>query len=95
MTKVAEYVQLKRISSIPDSELIVSGQVKPLPEYHWCKGCQWGTNLGDRYMCPFVHGSCARIPWSIEAPNHEMLHNRIKYEHYHEEAKIRNINTED
>lgn len=87
MTKVAHYVQLKRISSIPDSELIVFRKQKDIPDYHWCKGCQWGTNLGDRYMCPFVEGSCVRIPWSIEQPNPEMLHKRIQYEHEYEKHK--------
>ena len=88
MSKIAQYIQLQRISSIPDSELIVSGKAQSLPDYHWCKGCQWGTNLGDRYMCPFVMGSCARIPWSMETPNPEMLIKRIRYDHAYEKAKV-------
>lgn len=79
--QVAKYIHLKRISSIPDSELIISGKMQGLPDKHWCKGCQWATNLDDRYMCPFVEGSCARIPWSIFEPAPDVLHKRIQYEH--------------
>ena len=92
MSEVARYVQLNRISCIPDSELIISGKQKDVPEYHWCKGCQWGTFLGDRYMCPFVEGSCVRIPWSIENPKPDMLHKRIKYEHEYEKHKVEESN---
>ena len=92
MTSVARYVALHRISSIPDSELIVSRKQKDIPDYHWCKGCQWATNLGDRYMCPFVEGSCVRIPWSIDNPNPELLHKRIRYEHEHEKNKQEDTN---
>lgn len=50
---------------------------KALPYYHWCDGCAYGTRLYDRYMCPFVEGSCVRIAGSLDMPDAEKLHNRI------------------
>ena len=35
---------------------------------HWCSGCEWGYWLPDRCICPFVVGSCARLPDTLLAP---------------------------
>lgn len=38
-------------------------------EDHYCWGCVWGTPLQDRVVCPFVEGSCARYPQTIDEPD--------------------------
>ena len=38
-------------------------------DQRWCDGCEWGVFLGDRTYCPFVVGSCARFPGTIEEPD--------------------------
>ena len=35
---------------------------------HFCMNCSYGKFLGDRFYCPFVEGSCARMPWTITKP---------------------------
>lgn len=69
-----------------DKDLIVKGAVEELPADHWCEGCAWATRLTDRYMCPFVYGSCVRLPHSIENPNQDILHSRIRYDRIYTDA---------
>lgn len=52
-----------------DNELIRNGQRLELPQNHWCRGCEWATCLMNRFLCPFVEGSCARIPETILNPS--------------------------
>lgn len=74
---------LRSRETIPDSELIVNGH-KEIPADHWCRGCEWATNLMDRFMCPFIDGSCAKIPMSIKHPDPQFFreelqnHNAVK-----------------
>ena len=80
-------VQLvERLTAVPDSELIIGGNTKPLPIDHWCEGCPWGSRMHDRYMCPFVEGSCVRLPGSMEHPAPEILHSRITYDRLYTDA---------
>lgn len=37
-------------------------------EEHFCMNCSYGKFLGDRFYCPFVEGSCVRLPGSILKP---------------------------
>lgn len=69
-----------------DKELIVKGAIKELPQDHWCEGCGFATRLSDRFMCPFVAGSCVRVPGSLENPSPEILHSRITYDRIYTDA---------
>ena len=42
-------------------------------DQRWCAGCEWGVFLGDRTYCPFVIGSCARFPGTVEEPDTEVF----------------------
>ena len=85
--ELAKLMLNRRSDDIPDSDLIISGAHKELPEYHWCKKCVWATNLGDRYMCPFVEGSCVRFPDTIDAPDFNKLTGIIRYHHDYEKTR--------
>ncbi|MBQ8507203.1 MAG: hypothetical protein IJ466_07240 [Clostridia bacterium] len=52
----------------PDSELIRGGRMQEIPADHWCRECAWATNLMDRFLCPFIEGSCVRIAGTMEKP---------------------------
>ena len=42
---------------------------EPLPVIaRWCYGCEWAKWVGDVCTCPFVEGSCARIPETMKSP---------------------------
>lgn len=69
-----------------DKDLIIKGAIKDLPADHWCEGCAWATRLSDRYMCPFVYGSCVRLPKTIDNPDPELLHARIRYDRIYTDA---------
>ena len=75
-----------KVSVIPDEQLITNGKIKPLPPDHWCDGCGFATRLADRIMCPFIEGSCVRLPGSIENPNADILHSRIRYDRIYTDA---------
>lgn len=79
MNKLARYVQVRRVNQIPDDKLIISGKQFDLPPDHFYRGCCWATELPDRIVCPFVYGSCVRVPGSMEKPNIERLHRRVEY----------------
>lgn len=49
-----------------------------LPEKHFCRGCCWAKVEPPVFMCPFVEGSCARIPETMENPDPEELHKRMR-----------------
>lgn len=83
--KVAAEIYRRRMGDVPDSELIISNRQSELPDYHWCLGCQWGTVMADRVMCPLAIGSCARMPETMDNLDPEAVHNRIK--HYHNKMK--------
>lgn len=70
----------------PDDQLLVGGTIKPLPPDHWCDGCGFATRLTDRIMCPFVEGSCVRLPGTVEEPNRELLGRRIRYDRAYTDA---------
>lgn len=70
----------------PDDKLLICNTIRPLPADHWCDGCGLATRLTDRVMCPLVEGSCVRIPGSLEKPDPELLHNRIKYDRIYTDA---------
>lgn len=72
----------------PDDKLLVNGAIKPLPPDHWCDGCGFDTRLPDRMVCPFVEGSCVRIPGSLENPSPEILHSRIRYDRIYTDAHV-------
>ena len=80
-----EKISIKH-TEVPDDQLITGGKIKPLPPDHWCDGCGFATRLPDRMMCPFVEGSCVRIPGSIENPNPDILHSRIRYDRIYTDA---------
>lgn len=77
---------VRKATYIPDEKLIIKGGTKPLPPDHWCDGCGFATRLPDRFMCPFVEGSCARLPGTLDAPNPDVLHARIKYDRIYTDA---------
>ena len=66
----------------PDSELIVSDAASSIPEDHWCRGCPWAVNMIDRFVCPFVEGSCARVPETIIEPDMEKLRTKLQIKEY-------------
>ena len=70
---------MEKLSAVPDDQLLTCN-IKPLPMDHWCDGCGFATRMPDRIMCPFIEGSCIRIPGSIEKPCPEILHSRIRYD---------------
>lgn len=39
----------------------------------WCEGCIWGNDTGAGIYCPFVVGSCARVPGTISKPDPELV----------------------
>lgn len=41
---------------------------RPLSD-HWCFGCEWAKWLGDRCSCPFVIGSCVKLPRTMANPD--------------------------
>lgn len=65
------------LPEVPDSELICKNKRRDLPKGHWRMGCEYTTNLIDRFMCPFVEGSCIKIPRTMENPDPEYLEKRI------------------
>lgn len=65
---------------IPDAELLKGGTFKPLPPDHWCEGCGWAKRMEDRFVCPFVQGSCVRVPGTLEKPDIDLLHKRVQYD---------------
>lgn len=75
-----------RCREIPDSKLIVKSKAEELPIDHWCEGCGFATRLHDRYMCPFIAGSCVRLPGSLEKPSPELLRSRIRYDRIYTQA---------
>lgn len=44
---------------------------------HWCWGCYWAKILQDRFVCPFVNGSCAKIPRTITNPDPALVSSKI------------------
>lgn len=66
-------IQMRYDAPPRDSELIQNGRQKELPGDHWCRGCDWATCLMDRFLCPFIEGSCARFPETILEPHPDML----------------------
>lgn len=75
----ARGISIKDFSpSLPsDDKLLNTGDDNSLPEKHWCRGCVWGINMLDRFVCPFVEGSCARIPETMTNPNPELFRQKI------------------
>ena len=41
---------------------------------HWCMNCPYSTFLGDRFSCPFVQGSCIRLPDTMTKPNPKLIY---------------------
>lgn len=39
----------------------------------WCRGCIWGIDTGTGTYCPFVVGSCVRVPGTISKPDPERV----------------------
>ena len=52
-----------------------------IPEDHYCWGCPYGKAMQDRFICPFVEGSCARYPQTLMEPDVKLVstavHHRI------------------
>ena len=44
---------------------------------HYCMGCPWGRYEGDRFFCPFVTGSCARLRGTVEEPIAELADSHL------------------
>lgn len=44
---------------------------------HLCWGCPWAKVLQDRFVCPFVSGSCVKIPKTIANPDPELVSRKI------------------
>lgn len=69
-----------------DKDLIIKGAIKELPKDHWCEWCGYGRRLTDRYMCLYTEGACVRIPGSLDKPNPDILHSRIRYDRIYTDA---------
>ena len=39
----------------------------------FCLNCPYGKFIGDRFFCPFVEGSCIKIPKTIEHPDKDLI----------------------
>lgn len=62
----------------PEAALIRELNARELPEEHWCRGCCWATVQPPVFICPFIEGSCARLPDTLEHPDKEKLRGRIR-----------------
>lgn len=51
---------------------------RELPKKHFCRGCVWATVNPPVFICPFVEGSCAKIPETLENPDPERLHKWVR-----------------
>lgn len=45
---------------------------KPLSE-RWCFGCEWAKWHGVQVSCPFVAGSCIKLPETMRSPDHKLV----------------------
>lgn len=61
---------------------------------HWCMGCPYATFLGDRFSCPFVVGSCIRLPHTMERPDPTLIYGfdfRLEYAKRRIERRLKNV----
>lgn len=72
----------------PEEPLLRNGY-KEIPKDHWCRGCEWAKNLLDRFMCPFIEGSCVKIPMSIQHPDPQFFQEELEYDRLYKAAKAK------
>ena len=63
-----------------DPELALRLQLRnrELPEKHWCRGCFWAKIEPPVFVCPFIEGSCAKLPETINRPDPELLRQKMR-----------------
>ena len=49
---------------------------------HFCLYCPYAKFIGDRFFCPFVEGTCYKIPSTLVNPNPEIVDNFMKDKGY-------------
>ena len=48
----------------------------------FCLNCPYGKFIVDRFFCPFVEGSCIKIPRTIEHPDKDLIEALMKANGY-------------
>lgn len=39
----------------------------------FCLNCSFAKFIGDRFFCPFIEGSCIRVPGTVKRPNQDKI----------------------
>ena len=62
----------------PALELRIKLAYRELPEKHWCRRCPWARAETTVFICPFIEGSCAKLPETINQSNPKLLREKMR-----------------